>query len=209
MDSQLQQYLDGARSREALSAEDRREADRWDALAEALRQEPRVPPWLEGRVMQALLPRVVTPRWRRMARALLAPREVTLSIRPLLVAGAVALAAIWVLRPAAPSPPGAGISTAAGDGRVLVQFSFESAGARSVAVAGEFNNWEPQLTLLNDPDGDGLWTALVPLAPGVHQYMFVVDGVEWVADPRAERFVADGFGRDNAVLTVSGSASTL
>jgi hypothetical protein len=48
-----------------------------------------------------------------------------------------------------------------------------------------------------------VWTGRVPLQPGVHQYMFVIDGTEWVTDPGAERWSDDGFGNRNAVLAVA------
>jgi hypothetical protein len=32
--------------------------------------------------------------------------------------------------------------------------------------------------------------------------MFVVDGEVWVTDPRAERYVDDGFGMRNALIAV-------
>ena len=36
-------------------------------------------------------------------------------------------------------------------------------------------------------DERGVWIATVPLAPGRHAYVFVVDDTVWVTDPRAER----------------------
>jgi len=43
----------------------------------------------------------------------------------------------------------------------------------------------------------------VPVLPGVHEYMFIVNGDTWVTDPRADRYVDDGFGNRNAVLAVA------
>jgi hypothetical protein len=37
----------------------------------------------------------------------------------------------------------------------------------------------------------------------MHQYMFVIDGSEWVTDPGAERWSDDGFGNRNAVVAVA------
>ena len=47
------------------------------------------------------------------------------------------------------------------------------------------------------------------LPAGQHEYMFVVDGERWVADPLAGRYVDDGFGagRQNAVLIVRRASS--
>ncbi|NND83944.1 MAG: hypothetical protein HKN46_02225, partial [Acidimicrobiia bacterium] len=85
---------------------------------------------------------------------------------------------------------------------VYVQFVLDAPGANSVAVAGDFSEWEPEYTL-EDVDGDGVWTGRVPVRPGVHSYMFLIDGTEWQTDPRAERYSDDGFGNRNAVLAVT------
>ena len=47
-----------------------------------------------------------------------------------------------------------------------------------------------------------MWSAVVVLPAGAHEYMFVVDGERWIADPLAGRYVSDGFGRQNALLIV-------
>ncbi len=116
---------------------------------------------------------------------------------------------LLLLRPwAGPVPttttPGAGPAARA---TVYVQFMVQAPGASSVAVAGDFTEWSPQLAL-EDADGDGVWTGRVPLRPGVHEYMFVVDGSEWMTDPNADRYADDGFGNRNAVLVVPEIGST-
>ena len=75
-------------------------------------------------------------------------------------------------------------------------------GAQSVAVAGDFNGWNPGQTKLERSEG-GMWTATIPLKPGRYQYMFVIDGKQWIADPLAGEASGDGFGAENAVLDVS------
>jgi 1,4-alpha-glucan branching enzyme len=49
---------------------------------------------------------------------------------------------------------------------------------------------------------NGVWTVSIPLKPGEHSYMFVVDGKAWVTDPKAETYRDDGFGNKNAVMRV-------
>jgi len=98
------------------------------------------------------------------------------------------------------SPP-----PAAAPPRVYVELRLNAPNAHSVAVAGDFTNWKPTIQL-QDPDGDGVWSGLVPMGPGVHQYMFVVNGTRWVTDPGAERHVDDGFGHRNAVVAVAAPA---
>lgn len=95
-----------------------------------------------------------------------------------------------------------GAAPGAGTARIYVEFSLEAPGAEAVAVAGDFTGWAPSVRL-HDRDGDGVWSGRAPLQPGIHEYMFVVDGERWITDPRAERYARDGFGHRNAVLTVA------
>lgn len=74
-------------------------------------------------------------------------------------------------------------------------------GAKSVSVAGDFNGWNPDRTSMKRSDG-GVWTATIRLKPGRYQYMFVIDGKQWLADPLAPEDTGDGFGSKNAVLDV-------
>jgi hypothetical protein len=85
--------------------------------------------------------------------------------------------------------------------RVFVRLILLQPGARSVSVAGDFNGWNPAQTPLERSDG-GMWTATIPLKPGRYEYMFVVDGKQWIADPLATDAATDGFGAQNAVLDV-------
>ena len=91
------------------------------------------------------------------------------------------------------------------NGLTEVQFSLR-AGAEplsSVAVVGDFNDWSPNKHLLNDENKDGIWTATLRLEPGRYEYMFILDGQEWVPDPEAYRYVRDGFGNKNAVIEIN------
>ncbi|MBL8074138.1 MAG: isoamylase early set domain-containing protein [Nitrospira sp.] len=85
--------------------------------------------------------------------------------------------------------------------QVFVRLVLLQPGARSVSVAGDFNGWNPAHTPLERSDG-GVWTATIALKPGRYQYMFVIDGKQWVADPLATEAETDGFGAQNAVLDV-------
>ena len=86
--------------------------------------------------------------------------------------------------------------------KVFVRLVLLQPGARSVSVAGDFNGWNPGQTQLERSEG-GMWTATIPLKPGRYQYMFVIDGKQWLADPLAGEASGDGFGSQNAVLDVS------
>jgi hypothetical protein len=78
------------------------------------------------------------------------------------------------------------------------------AGARTVALVGDFNEWDPGATRLAPVGDHGQWEATVPLAPGRHVYAFVVDGVEWRVDPLAPQVPDAGFGPANALIVDDG-----
>jgi hypothetical protein len=139
------------------------------------------------------------PGWlARLGRWLLAPRP--LRVSPLLV-GSTAVAALALLFFA--RPPSSGVGRGFQEGAVVyVQFALEAPGAQSVAVAGDFDGWAGSHSL-QDGNGDGVWTGRIPLQPGVHTYMFLIDGATWQTDPNAERYADDGFGNQNAVLAVA------
>jgi len=210
----LHRHLDGEVPLDALEPGRRPEADAWDHLLASFRRaDPMAsaPAWLEQRVM-AEIERLPQPRGLARGFAwLLRPRSVRVS--PLAAGLVTAALAFALLLPArgpggSPGPGGAsapGGSGAGGDGTatvVYVQFVLEAPGATSVAVAGDFTEWRPTVTL-EDPDQDGVWSARIPVRPGVHGYMFVVDGTQWRTDPYAERYRDDGFGNRNAVLAVT------
>jgi hypothetical protein len=213
MNGETREYLDGERSRARLSGAAADEADAWERLLATLREDVPgpAPAWLEGSVMSAV--REASARrpsaLRRAGQWLLRP---SLTLSPLTAGlAAAALAALllvtWRDRPAgAPAPDTTGGLASASEPVVYVQFVLAAPAASSVAVAGDFNEWDARHAL-EDPDADGIWTGRVPLEPGVHQYMFVIDGTEWVTDPGAERWTDDGFGNRNAVLAVAPPAA--
>jgi len=84
---------------------------------------------------------------------------------------------------------------------MLVRLIIMQPDAKAVAVAGDFNGWNPTRTPLERLSGDA-WAVTIPLRPGRYEYMFVVDGDRWVADPFATERRDDGFGSENAVLDV-------
>jgi anti-sigma factor RsiW len=68
----------------------------------------------------------------------------------------------------------------------------------SVSVAGSFNGWRPSEIPMHREGG--VWTAMVVLPRGNHEYMFLENGKRWVVDPNAMLTRDDGFGGRNAVL---------
>lgn len=73
--------------------------------------------------------------------------------------------------------------------------------AKTVCVAGSFNEWKPEKTPLVSL-GNGRWVGDLTVKPGRHEYLFVVDG-QWLPDPNARESVANPFGGTNSVLIVS------
>ena len=61
-------------------------------------------------------------------------------------------------------------------------FSCNAPDAKTVHLAGTFNNWDPAVTPLKQKK-DGVWTTTVKLSPGRHEYKFIIDG-EWCCTPQ-------------------------
>lgn len=202
MREELHEYLDGERSFEDLPPELQDEARSWDHRIDDYREhtERSAPAWIGPKVLRQIEEEESAPAvWEQWV-----PRWAFLP----LAAAAVALA-IWT-QPwqhlGTPSTGGESPIAAQQDGATredgATRFRLEAPDAERVEVAGSFTDWRPTLEL-EDPDGDGVWTGSAPLEAGVHQYMFVVDGEQWVTDPNADRYVADGFGNRNAVVAVA------
>ena len=85
------------------------------------------------------------------------------------------------------------------NGKVFVQFRLDASQASEVRLAGSFTGWKPAYGL--QEVSPGIWSVVVPLEPGVHDYAFVIDGGKWIADPTAPS-VDDGFGGLNSRLSV-------
>lgn len=88
-------------------------------------------------------------------------------------------------------------------GPVATEFVFiADSSARTVAVAGTFNEWNSQTSFL-ERDSDGrTWRLTLYLRPGRHLYKFVVNSRQWVVDPKASAQEEDGAGNVNSVLMV-------
>lgn len=226
MNDRIHACLDGELARDDLSpAERARLAEIEEALGSVVAQLRAAPtPDLTFAVMRRLPPReaavpaaaataaapAAPAAWRRALEWLWNPRPVRLTFRPAYALAGAMLAAFALVRaPQLLSPGQAGRSggipvrmaanTAGRTPLVYVQFRVEAEGARQVAIAGTFTGWKPQ-NLLRETE-PGVWTALVPLRPGVHDYAFVVDGEEWRPDPNAPQ-VEDSFGGHNSRISL-------
>ena len=82
-----------------------------------------------------------------------------------------------------------------------IRFSFLAPLAKSVAIAGSFNRWDPGRDRLTGPDRNGIWTILLPLSHGRYEYRFVINNSEWILDPSAPS-MDDGLGEKNSIVIV-------
>jgi hypothetical protein len=138
----------------------------------------------------------------RFVRSLWIPRSVTFEFRPayaLLLAASVLTVAGVVPHDWSADRPLAVARTQDANQRVYVQFRLQTSDATDVRLAGSFTQWQPEYQL--HETAPGLWTVTLPLAPGVHDYAFIVDGQRWVTDPYAPA-VQDGFGGTNSRITL-------
>src|SRR5690242_3047585 len=160
-------------------------------------------PDLDRRVM-AIVRRHAASPGRRAWQWLNAPRDVQLRlrIRPWAAWGGALAAAASVALLLTRGPEPARSPRAAAHDSVVVRFVLYAPGARQVAVAGTFNQWDRDAAPLVPAGSSGVWSTTLALPVGQHQYAFVVDGERWVADPGAPA-VDDGFGRRNSLMAVT------
>ena len=81
-----------------------------------------------------------------------------------------------------------------------VGFEYFATQARSVFLAGTFNDWSLEVCPLRK-DKEGRWRVAVPLSSGKYEYRFLVDGA-WQCDPNAKECVPNPFGTWNCVVSV-------
>ena len=84
---------------------------------------------------------------------------------------------------------------------VDVEFSVDAPEAKSVFVAGTFNNWAADKDRMKK-DSKGIWRTTLSIPVGKNEYKFVVDG-QWKEDPANPNKVSDPYGGTNSVIEVS------
>ncbi len=73
--------------------------------------------------------------------------------------------------------------------------------AKSVHIAGDFNDWQPSKMPMLKVGDSGVWQTSVKLPPGKYRYRLVVDG-QWQQDPYNEITELNPFGGYNSVVEV-------
>lgn len=174
------------------------DGERFERIVQALDRRPvRLPAKVRAAVMARIRARPASA-WVRTWDWLAAPRLSPLAAGLALAAG---IAVLLLVRPGLPSGGPAG---PAGSLTVPIRLVFLAPQATRVAVTGDFASWDPNGIPLVGPQGDGVWSVELELPPGLHHYVFIVNGTEWQPDPNAASQVDDGFGQQNSVLLVPG-----
>jgi hypothetical protein len=217
MHTRIHACLDGDLPREELSAGERAQLDAIERdLASSVLAARSIPAIdLRAGVLERLVDVTIARPWHEQARTSVtaawswfwAPRQVTFQLRPSFALAAILALSLLPLAVFRGDPMPTAYATADAEARrVLVQFRLDAPHATSVALAGSFSEWEPAIELRES--APGVWTATVPLRPGVHDYLFLVDAEEWVADPSAHP-VDDDFGGVNSRLLLTIPSSSL
>lgn len=194
-----QQYLDGQPVADQLDAIERASADTLVRAVRAFAVRLRVPgPELDDAVMRRVRGESIwsKPAWWSW---LVAPHVIRVRPAVLALAASLALLVWWTT-----AGPHAAVETGGVPPleTVLVRFQLAAPDAHEVSVSGSFNGWNAPGIALRRSVVPGLWVVTLPLAVGEHQYLFQVDGNQWIPDPSAHAQVDDGFGHSNSVLVV-------
>jgi peroxiredoxin len=80
--------------------------------------------------------------------------------------------------------------TPAGGGEFEVLFSYRpDRAAKTVHLAGTFNEWSNSRNPLEGPNEQGRYETRIRLKPGTYNYKFVLDGEYWTHDPASSHLV--------------------
>ena len=79
-----------------------------------------------------------------------------------------------------------------------ITFKLHAPKAKTVFVAGTFNDWDVQARALK-PDSKGNWSTWTNLIPGTYEYRFIIDG-QWHEDPQCEDRCPNPHGTYNSVI---------
>lgn len=83
-----------------------------------------------------------------------------------------------------------------------LEFTYHDDAAKSVALAGDFNEWITTATPYEKND-DGVWRAQIELLPpGRYRYKLVVNGERWIEDPANTMKEPDEYGGLNSILHI-------
>lgn len=202
MEGRIDQVMDGTLGCDQLTSEELAELKAREAAVKnvllAIPEDPM--PDLSARVLQSIEMAVPSHVHASPGGSALAwlwqPRSI--AVRPAYVFAAAAMLIIGLtLRE--PTPVPVATPRASAPAPVLIQFRLDAPDAQQVSLAGDFTGWQPEYQMLQTQSG--VWTIVVPLQQGMHEYAFIVDGERWIPDPNAP-VVQDGFGGQNSRVAV-------
>ena len=73
----------------------------------------------------------------------------------------------------------------------------------TLALAGDFNDWQPGAHFLLDADGDNIWEIRISVKPGNHYYRFVLNEKRWLRDPANPQY---GGKFSNSFINIDGKS---
>ena len=73
--------------------------------------------------------------------------------------------------------------------------------ADSVALLGEFNDWDASRHELKKRKG-GRFSTTLSLEPGEYRFRYLVDGKKWVNDPEADKYIPNMYGSEDSVIVI-------
>jgi len=131
-----------------------------------------------------------------------APVAVPKTVTPVKAAAPVAAPeAVKVAAPVATKAPAEAATPATKTAKVTFVLPKEAVeNAETVAVLGDFNNWQNGVVLTKQKDGS--FKAAVELEKGrSYEYRFLINGEKWENDWAAEAYTPTPFGAYNSVVT--------
>jgi len=86
--------------------------------------------------------------------------------------------------------------------RNFIEFYVQHDNAAQISLAGSFNQWAPDV-LLMEPHKNGLWKIEIPLLPGGrYQYKFFIDECYWIEDVDNPYREPDGLTGFNSIFVI-------
>ncbi len=84
---------------------------------------------------------------------------------------------------------------------ITIRFEISVPAVTSVHLAGNFNDWNDETYALKRIGSSDTWEISLRLPKGnFYVYNFVLDGEQWIADPKSPLTVDDGFGGVSSLL---------
>jgi 1,4-alpha-glucan branching enzyme len=93
------------------------------------------------------------------------------------------------------------IMATATKGKKRVTFKIDAKPGSTVAIAGDFNSWDPTKKRLTDKSGTGKFQGAVMVEKGRHEYKVVINDT-WSVDPNCDDWAHNDFGSMNSVIVV-------